>query len=153
MLSLRQAHLALERDHLDMVLLGKIAAGIHTSDTTVKSCKKEQKEREHTRMDFRHEGFQMCHDTFMFIHGVFRDKLQNLLKHYRENGVTPRVHGNTKRLPKNTLSFECVKRIVDFIVNYAECHAMLLPGRIPGYKRSDLKLLPSSTTKTDVWRK
>ena len=28
---------------------------------------------------------------------------------------------------------------------------MLLPGRVPGYKSSDVKLLPSSTTKHAIW--
>ena len=28
---------------------------------------------------------------------------------------------------------------------------MVLPGRVPGYKRSDIQLLPSSTTKHKVW--
>ena len=28
---------------------------------------------------------------------------------------------------------------------------MLLPGRVPGYKVSDVKLLPSSTTKHAIW--
>jgi hypothetical protein len=28
---------------------------------------------------------------------------------------------------------------------------MLLPGRVPGYKDSDVKLLPSSTTKHIIW--
>ena len=28
---------------------------------------------------------------------------------------------------------------------------MLLPGRVPGYKDSDVKLLPSSTTKHAIW--
>ena len=28
---------------------------------------------------------------------------------------------------------------------------MLLPGRVPGYKDSDVKLLPSSTTKRAIW--
>ncbi|MCG8621417.1 MAG: hypothetical protein MJE68_05355 [Proteobacteria bacterium] len=28
---------------------------------------------------------------------------------------------------------------------------MVLPGRIPGYKSSDIQLLPSSTTKNRVW--
>lgn len=31
-------------------------------------------------------------------------------------------------------------------------HAILLPGRIPGYKRTDVQLLPSSTTKRQVWQ-
>ena len=28
---------------------------------------------------------------------------------------------------------------------------MVLPGRVPGYKRTDVQLLPSSTTKHQVW--
>ena len=28
---------------------------------------------------------------------------------------------------------------------------MLLPGRVPGYKDTDVKLLPSSTTKHSIW--
>ena len=32
-----------------------------------------------------------------------------------------------------------------------EANAMVLPGRIPGYKSCDIQLLPSSTTKNRVW--
>ena len=41
--------------------------------------------------------------------------------------------------------------MIQFITTYAEAHAILLPGRISGYKQSDLQLLPSSTTKRNVW--
>ena len=58
-----------------------------------------------------------------------------------------RVHGNTRRLPKHALKLEEVKNLVAFLSNYAEENAILLPGRIPGYKRDDLQLLPSNTTK------
>jgi hypothetical protein len=44
------------------------------------------------------------------------------------------------------LSYKEVKHIVSFIENYAETNGILLPG----YKRSDLKLLPSSTSKRDI---
>ena len=33
-----------------------------------------------------------------------------------------------------------------------DSNAMLLPGRVPGYKDSDVKLLPSSTTKRAIWK-
>ena len=32
-----------------------------------------------------------------------------------------------------------------------DTNAMLLPGRVPGYKDTDVKLLPSSTTKHSIW--
>ena len=42
--------------------------------------------------------------------------------------------------------------MVRFLFFYAEQHALLLPGRVPGYSRRDLQLLPSSTTKRAIWR-
>ena len=46
---------------------------------------------------------------------------------------------------------EDVKQLVVFILLYAEANAILLPGRIPGYKKDDIQILPSSTTKKAVW--
>ena len=66
-------------------------------------------------------------------------------------GLTTRVHGNAKRLPKHALELDEVKQLVTFLSNYAE-NAILLPGRIPGYKRDDLQLLPSNTTKKVLFR-
>ena len=56
-------------------------------------------------------------------------------------------HGNKHRQPHNALSVRDEERVVGFIDNYVEEHGILLPGRIPGYNRTDLKLLPSSITK------
>ncbi len=43
-------------------------------------------------------------------------------------------------------------RVVSFIVNFAELHRLDLPVRVPGYKRFDIKLLPSHYTKPTVFR-
>ena len=69
-----------------------------------------------------------------------------------ECGIVQRVHGNIKRLPHNTLSFDGTQRVVAFITFYAEEHAILLPGRVPGYKHADIQLLLTHTTKKNVWR-
>lgn len=45
------------------------------------------------------------------------------------------------------ITFEEIQKIIKYVTNYAEDQAILLPGRIPQYKRDDLKLLPSSTSK------
>ena len=66
---------------------------------------------------------------------------------YLASGLTTRTQGNARRLPKHALKLEEVKNLVTFISNYAEKHAILLTGRIPGYKQDDIQLLPSSTTK------
>ena len=36
--------------------------------------------------------------------------------------------------------------MVSFLTSYAEEHTILLPGRVPGYKRAHIQLLPTSTT-------
>ena len=64
----------------------------------------------------------------------------------------PREHGNTHHLPKNTLSHEDVKNAIQFLLNYSEANGVLLPGRVPGYSSSDIKLLPSSTSKRCIWK-
>ena len=67
---------------------------------------------------------------------------------YIENGLETRVHQNTKCLPAKTLTYDDIKLMYHSVsANYAEQHAILLPGRIPGYKRDDVKLLSSSNSK------
>ena len=69
---------------------------------------------------------------------------------YIREGLVPRVHGHTGRVAPNALVLEEVKGILTFVMHYVETNAILLPGRIPGYKRDDIKL-PSSCTKRAVW--
>lgn len=78
---------------------------------------------------------------------IGKDRFNAVKNHYVATGLTTRRHGNTKRTPVNTLSFRETQNAVKFLKSYADNHAILLPGRIPGYKRDDLQLLPSSTTK------
>ncbi len=68
-----------------------------------------------------------------------------------ECSIVIRIHGNKHKQPAHSLSVRDVQEVVEFLRNYAEDHAILLPGRIPGYNRFDLKLLSSSTTKFGVW--
>ena len=48
-------------------------------------------------------------------------------------------------------SFEDIQRAVPFVSQYAEHHALVLPGRVPGFKRDDVKLLPSAESKAKVY--
>ena len=56
------------------------------------------------------------------------------------------------RREKHALELDDVRRVVRFVLNYAEQHAIILPGRIPGFKRDDIKALPSDVTKAGMWR-
>lgn len=86
------------------------------------------------------------------LHGVGRTHFKNLLKSLKKNGLTPRTHGNAKKRPHHALSLSSIEYVVRFIHNYAEQNALLLPGRVPGYSRTDIQLLPSSTSKRQIWR-
>ncbi len=94
---------------------------------------------------------QICLKAFLFLHGIGRRRYDTVRQYYLENGIEYRIHGNTKRLPHHGFTAEELKIIVSFLQNYAEQNATLLPGRIPSFKRTDLQLLPTNTTKKGVW--
>lgn len=142
----------MEKKDLDFILLSQIRNHIHRSEETIKSRRPTQKKRMNYRLDYFHENQKICRDTFMFMHAVFKDRLTALISHYIVNGVTERVHGGKGKQPKHALTPTDMESVVCFITNYAEQHAVLLPGRIPGYKRDDLKLLPSSISKAQIHR-
>jgi hypothetical protein len=85
----------------------------------------------------------------LFLIGTKRFK--NVKASFVANGLAIREHKNSRRLPHNTLPHECTVHVVKFLQNFAEVHAILLPGNMPGYKRDDVQLLPSNTTKKAVW--
>ena len=89
---------------------------------------------------------------FLFMYGIRDSRLRRLREHYENSGLSSRTHGNTRGLPKNTLPFVVVEDVKLFLANYAEEHAISLPGRIPGYKDEDIKLLSLHETKIGVWR-
>ena len=88
-----------------------------------------------------------------YLHHISHKWLRTLLDYYKTKGLTPRVHGNTRRLPPNTTPYNTIKEVVRFILNLPQKQALILPGRIPGYHRCDVWLLPSSTTKLGIWSK
>ena len=90
------------------------------------------------------------------------------MKHMKTNGLVTRyelnihfnvlfiannrIHGNTGRKPPQALSRDELNRVLLFIKNYAEIHAILLPGRIPGLKDYEkVKLLPCNTSKRQLY--
>lgn len=64
------------------------------------------------------------------------------------------THGNSKRLPHNMLPQAVAEDIKNFLSNYVHVdeNVVLLPGRIPGYKNDNIKLLSSCDTKMSVWK-
>ena len=118
----------LTRAELDMAILGQLSAFTNTSTHTVHSSKHRHSpsSRQRAYMLFWHGGRRVCKKMFLFLHTISEKRLRNL--------------------QANTISFADTQRVVEFLQTYAEANTILLPGRIPGYKRSDVQLLPSSTT-------
>lgn len=98
---------------------------------------------------FMHHGHNVCKATYTFLYGIgVNHRVLAIRKHYQEHGLEPQTHQNSKRLPARTLSYDDITVIVNFLLQYAEQHAiLLLPRRTPNHKRDDVKLLPSSTSK------
>ena len=64
-----------------------------------------------------------------------------------EYGMDSQIHKNTKHFPSKKVSHEDIVRLIKLVQNYTEANVILLRGRIHGYKRDDLKLLPSDVSK------
>ena len=77
---------------------------------------------------------------------------QTVLKSGSALPATPRIHGNTKRLPTNCLPKDDIEYLTKFITNYARAHGMPLPGRVPGH-RDKVMVLPTDITKLVVYSK
>ena len=88
---------------------------------------------------------------FLFLHSIGCRRYNNLKKWYLTNGLEPVTHGNSFHVPRHAFTTEDLRNVTNFLTNYAEKNAIPLPGRIPGYKRCDLQLLPTHTTKHSVW--
>ena len=122
---------------LDLVILGIIHSSLNCNETSISG--RVEKNRQSTRMCFFYHGKRICKKTFLFLHCLQSYQFHSLVRHYRKNGwngLTLRTHGNSKRLPSSATSTETVEQVVKFIKNVAEEQALLLPGRVPGFKRS-----------------
>lgn len=93
------------------------------------------------------------HNTIcIIIIRVSQDRLTGLISWYKTNGLVPKEKKSGGRANNiNSIQLEDIKRVVQFLTNYASQNALVLPGRVPGFKRDDIKLLPSSHTKVKVY--
>ncbi len=119
--------------------------------TAISSARPQQTSR--TKTTYLHHGKHVCMKLFLHLHGISRSRMNELQHHYDTCGITPRIHGNTKRRPKHGASYEDTTNAVTFIENFASLHAMPLPGRQRGNFDEKYLLLPSDMNKTYVHKK
>ena len=147
----RLSCLALSKSELDMVVMGQIIANFNSSAIT-EASKNLPLARKKKYTKYFHQGKAVCPAMFRFLHSIGKTRLKILVCNFKDDGLSLRTHGNTKKLPHNRLSISSVEFVVRFLLNYADQNGILLPGRIPGYSRSDIKLLRSSISKRTTWR-
>ena len=94
---------------------------------------------------------QICRKMFLFLHNIGCRRYKSVKDAYIQNGLEPIVHGNKNRSPSHAFTTADLLNITAFLTNYGEEHDILLPGRIPGFKRCDLVLLPTNSTKKAIW--
>jgi len=104
-------------------------------------------------MSFFVNGQQVCRKTYLFTYGLGEKRFKNLCKHFDQFGLTSRKHGNAGKSPVNVISPEREKNIVTYIQNYADENAIPLPGRMPRMCDYTVMMLPSDTTKAEIWKK
>ena len=136
---------------LDLIILGIIHSSLNCNETSI--SERVEKNRQSTRMCFFYHRKRICKKPFLFLHCLQSYRFHSLVRHYRKNRLTLRTHGNSKRLPSRATSTETVEQVVKFIKNVAETQALLLPGRVPGFKRIEVKLLLANLTKHSLWKK
>ena len=137
----------LTRSELDLVVMGQLLALTHSGHMT--QAKKHTPKERRSFTYIQHVRHTICTKTFCFLHTIGQSKFKAIKASFERDGLVPRQYRHHK--PRHALRLADIQYVVTFITNYAEDHAILLPGRIPGYKRDDVILLPSSTTKKDVW--
>jgi len=128
----------------DLLLLGVISCSINATESTL-SKKQKSVARKKTRVrHFYYNHQRICKDTFMYLMEVSKEKLHNLKQWYLHHGLVPRK--------KTALKLEDIQMVVQFILNFADQQSLILPGRVPGFKRNDVRILPSCKTKASIWR-
>ena len=137
--------LELLSSELDLVVL----SNIHVFTKTEKISDKRNRS---PWCSFTYQTIPICKEMFLHLYGIGYSRFRRLREHYQEYRIYPRTHGNTKRVPKNATSKKSLEAVHAFIDNYVEENAIVLPGRFPGFKSEEMRLLSSLETKMSVWR-
>ncbi|XP_067939703.1 uncharacterized protein [Watersipora subatra] len=147
---IRTVNQSLAKESRDLIILGKISAIIDMSETTGKKHKHKEMQRERDRCNFAHEGQKICRETFLFLNGIGKNTFQTLKRHYRTEGAVPRSF-NYQGRNKRAVTSDDSKSIADFLDHITSIHSLDLPGRVSGFRREELKILPSSFTVESIY--
>ncbi len=113
----------LSHGELDMLLIGQLLAFGDVSSSVSTESRHSPSSRVQIHYSYTHKGKIICLKTFLFLHNIGIKRLKILAKSYHNHGILPEVHGNSKRLPHNTLSLSSVQHVISFLVNLCACQS------------------------------
>lgn len=99
----------LTKEEHDMYLMGVTMACLANRKETYR-----HKERVRQRASYVYQGKRVCLDAFLYLENVTQYHLKRIRSHVMKNGVVPRVHGNVRKKPHNTLSLDMYKSAENF---------------------------------------
>lgn len=113
-MSTRLSMLERTKEERDLMLLAFISMLTAQGAPT-----KRGKDRKHWTMKYQFQRTPICRETFLFAYGTTDKVLKSLMHHYKEHGLTPRVHGNKGKKVHHSLSEAKVTTVVNWINNFA----------------------------------
>jgi len=139
----------MSRSERELVIKSSLFAHrVNTSQTSTN--RKKEKIRKKPSQTYFFMGQKICKKMFVFAHAISCSTLQKTAISLDKDGILPRVHGNTGKLPANALCFEDRQNVKDFIHEYAIENALPLPGRLPNCPDRTMLLLPSDKSIAQV---
>ena len=96
--------LELSHAELDLVVLANIQAFTGFEATG-------EKRKRSPRCNFLFQSLPISKEMFLHLNTMSYLRFRRLKEHYENHGISRRVHGNNKRLPKNTLPHAVVEDV------------------------------------------
>lgn len=120
----------------------------------INSCGEETtkrgKKRKRTRIQYRYVGTNVCRKTFMLLYDIGRHAIEALVAHVKKQGAITRRHGNAGKKPQHALVFDDIKKIVEFVQNFADAYGLHQPAAPRGRDNLPTIYLESGTTKVKL---
>ncbi len=111
---------------------------------------KRRKPRKRSMVSYNAFQKPVCKKTFMLVNDIGRSALENRVDHYKQNGPLPRKHGNVGKKPSQAVIYDDVKRVVEFLQNYADTYGIPQPAAPRESDNTPRIYLDSGKTKLNI---
>lgn len=152
----------LEKAEQDIIILGHLE--MHRRKDYLKNEYKKLSAKSHYatndlllkhKIPYYFADVPICRTIYLFLHDLGLKRYKNIIEHYDQYGIAQRIHKSSGKASnrKNVVQASDIQNIVKFINTYAEKVAVPLPGRMPQFRDYKVMKLPSTDTKSSIYRK